>query len=134
MRDHFLTKRQIEVLLLEKDGLSHLEIAKRLGRTVQDIYVIDRRIRENVKKAQNTLYLYEDTGGSIMLPFKGQCELIDILREIINESDKNGIKLKENIIGLLTILRQALKSDISKGRIKKNITIMIRHDGTIKIL
>ncbi|MCL4421235.1 MAG: Tfx family DNA-binding protein [Candidatus Thermoplasmatota archaeon] len=134
MRDHFLTKRQIEVLLLEKDGLSHLEIAKRLGRTVQDIYVIDKRIRENVKKAQNTLYLYEDTGGSIMLPFKGQSELIDILREIINESDKNGIKLKENIIGLLTILRQTLKSDISKGRIKKNITIMIRHDGTIKIL
>ncbi|MCL5988713.1 MAG: Tfx family DNA-binding protein [Candidatus Thermoplasmatota archaeon] len=134
MRDHFLTKRQIEVLLLEKDGLSHLEIAKRLGRTVQDIYVIDKRIRENVKKAQNTLYLYEDTGGSIMLPFKGQSELIDILREIINESDRNGIKLKENIIGLLTILRQALKSDISKGRIKKNITIMIRHDGTIKIL
>ncbi len=134
MRDHFLTKRQIEVLLLEKDGLSHLEIAKRLGRTVQDIYVIDKRIRENVKKAQNTLYLYEDTGSSIMLPFKGQSELIDILREIINESDRNGIKLKENIIGLLTILRQALKSDISKGRIKKNITIMIRHDGTIKIL
>ena len=134
MRDHFLTKRQIEVLLLEKDGLSHLEIAKRLGRTVQDIYVIDRRIRENVKKAQNTLYLYGDTGGSIMLPCKGQSELIDILREIINESDKNGIKLKENIIGLLTILRQTLKSDISKGRIKKNITIMIRHDGTIKIL
>jgi Tfx family DNA-binding protein len=134
VRDHFLTKRQIEVLLLEKDGLSHLEIAKRLGRTVQDIYVIDKRIRENVKKAQNTLYLYEDTGGSIMLPFKGQSELIDILREIINESDRNGIKLKENIIGLLTILRQALKSDISKGRIKKNITIMIRHDGTIKIL
>jgi len=134
MRDHFLTKRQIEVLLLEKDGLSHSEIAKRLGRTVQDIYVIDKRIRENVKKAQNTLYLYEDTGGSIMLPFKGQSELIDILREIINESDRNGIKLKENIIGLLTILRQALKSDISKGRIKKNITIMIRHDGTIKIL
>ena len=121
MRDHFLTKRQIEVLLLEKDGLSHLEIAKRLGRTVQDIYVIDKRIRENVKKAQNTLYLYEDTGGSIMLPFKGQSELIDILREIINESDRKGIKLKENIIGLLTILRQALKSDISKGRIKKNI-------------
>lgn len=134
MRDHFLTKRQIEVLLLEKDGLSHLEIAKRLGRTVQDIYVIDKRIRENVKKAQNTLYLYEDTGGSIMLPFKGQSELIDILREIINGSDRNGIKLKENIIGLLIILRQALKSDISKGRIKKNITIMIRHDGTIKIL
>ena len=134
MRDHFLTKRQMEVLLLEREGLSHLEIAKELGRTVQDIYVIDKRIRENVKKAQNTLYLYEDAGGAIMLPFKVQSELIDILREIIHESDKNGIKLKENIIGLLTILRQALKSDISKGRIKKNITIMISNDGTIRIL
>jgi Tfx family DNA-binding protein len=132
-RDHYLTRRQMEVLSLEREGLSPEEIAHRIGRTVQDVYIIDKRIKTNVRKAQNTISLYEDAGVSVMIHFKPNSELLDILREIVRGSDEAGIKLGENLIGLLTILRQSLRSDINDGRVTRRITVMIRRDGSLKV-
>ncbi len=132
-RDHYLTRRQMEVLAMEKEGMSYEAIARRIGRTVQDVYIINKRIKDNVRKAQNTISLYEDSGGSILLHFNPQSELLDILKEIIGKSDAANIKLGENLIGLLTVLRQALKSDITEGKVKRTVAVMIRKDGSLRI-
>lgn len=127
------TERQYEVLRLRKEGMKPEQMAKHLGVTRQDISVLERRTRDNIEKAMNTLDLAHHMDVLHKFSIRDGMNILEASAAIFNEADRLGIKLQENYLSLAMMVRSAATSSIQKGRITMPLTAYIRNSGHITL-
>ena len=132
--ESFLTNTQIKVLKLRKKGLTQEEIAKLMNTSRANICMIERRARENIEKAKNTLKIYKDIISPIKLVVDKDTDVFQIPKLIYETSNKHNIHINYNSLELIDMIHNDMKNNIEKRIVKKPFVINILEDGNISFM
>ncbi|HIP16916.1 MAG TPA: Tfx family DNA-binding protein [Methanothermococcus okinawensis] len=132
--ESFLTDTQIKVLKLRKKGLTQEEIAKLMNTSRANICMIERRAKENIEKARNTLKIYESIISPIKLVVYKDTDVFQIPKLIYETSNKHNIHIIYNSLELIDIVYNNMKNNIEKRIVKKPFVINILEDGNISFM
>lgn len=132
--ESFLTDTQIKVLKLRRKGLTLEEIANLMNTTKANICMIEKRARENVEKARNTLKIYESIIAPLKITVEEGTDVFQIPKMIYKESDKLNIHVKYNSLELIDLIYRNMKDNIEKRVVKKPFVISVSEDGDVLFL
>ncbi len=130
-RDSFLTPNQLKVLELRAQGLTQEEVAELIGTTRANVSIAEKRAKENIEKARNTLRAFEML-HPIVLNIPRGTDLFQVPVLIYQEADKHGIKILYNTTSLIGVLRRRAKSKISGNRVIEGFKILILRGGRVE--
>ncbi len=129
--ESFLTDTQIKILKLRKKGLTQEEIAKIMNTSRANISMIEKRARENVEKARNTLRIYNDIMAPVKLVVKEGIDVFDIPKMVFKISDENDIHVKYSSLEILDLIHKNVRNNIDKRIVKKPFVINILENGEL---
>ena len=124
-----LTERQMEVLKLRNEGYSQAEIAKKFGKTKQNISTIEKMAWANVKKAENTLKFVKLLEAPIWFSVAENTDLDEIVGMIFSEADKAKIHMIYDRLSLAMKIREEARDKIKHRLILKGFEIGINKEG-----
>ena len=124
-----LTERQMEVLKLRNEGYSQAEIAKKFGKTKQNISTIEKMAWANVKKAENTIKFVKLLEAPIWFNVAENTDLDEIVGRIFSEADKAKIHMTYDSLSLAMKIREEARDKIKHRLILKGFEIGINKDG-----
>lgn len=130
-RNGFLTPTQLKVLELRAQGYTQEEVAELIGTTRVNVSITERRAKENIEKARNTLKAFEML-QPIVLSIPAGMDLFQVPVLIFREADKHGIKVLYNTTSLIGILRRRAESKITGNRVTKGFKILILRGGRVE--
>ncbi len=125
----FLTPRQIQIVRMRKAGLKQSEIASRLGTTRQNIAILERRALEKIEQAAITLQMLEAEGAVCIADIQSGTHILDAVRVLIEKADADGIRLKGNMVDLVSWFKSNMEENIISGRVNAGAKVMILADG-----
>jgi hypothetical protein len=130
-RDTFLTQKQLKVLELRGKGYTQEEIAKLLGTSRVNVCITEKRARENIEKARNTLDAFERL-DPVVLEIPPGIDVFQVPRLIFKEADKHGIKVLYNTTSLIGILRRKAEAKIRGNRVIEGFRVFILRRGKVE--
>ena len=129
-----LTRRQAEIIGLRASGLSTKKIASMIGTGEKNVIIMESRINKKIEEAVNTIRYLQSMKDSLTLKIEAGTDLLNAVREILDFCDKHGIKIKGNIIDILSSLRSGTFGRIDGGRLKDPLNVIVLHSGRWFIL
>lgn len=129
-----LTWRQMEVLKLRNEGYSQAEIAKKFGKTKQNISTIEKMAWANVKKAGNTIKFVKLLEAPIWFSVEENTDLNEIVGRIFSEADKAKIHMTYDSLSLAMKIREEARDKIKHRLILKGFEIGINKDGEMILI
>ncbi len=126
-----LTERQIEVLMLREKGLSQTEISKRLGTTKANICSIEKRARENIQKAENTLRVFRFIKAPIWITVEAGSNLVDVPKVIFSEANKHGIRIPHTGPEIVNVVKESARTRIREWHVLKPLEIAVTKEGEV---
>ncbi len=129
-----LTRRQAEIIGLRASGLSTKQIASMIGTGEKNVIIMESRINKKIEEAVNTIRYLQSMKDSLTLKIEAGTDLLNAVREILDFCDKHGIKIKGNIIDILSSLRSGTFGRIDGGRLKDPLNVIVLHSGRWFIL
>lgn len=129
--ESFLTETQIKILKLRKKGLTQEEIAKLMNTSRANISMIEKRAKENIEKAKNTLKIYTDIIAPLKITIREGTDVFDIPKLIFKKSDEGDIHVRYSSLEILELINKNAKEYIDKRIVKKSFTINILENGEI---
>lgn len=128
----FLTERQFEVLKLRAQGLTQEEIARILGTSRENVSVLEKRAKEKVKRARETIRAFESLNPvKIVLP-QG-LNLFSAPKVVFHKADIHGIKVRYNSTALIGIIRRKAGDKIAVNTIAEPVEIRLLRNGDVII-
>jgi Tfx family DNA-binding protein len=126
---------QYKVLRLRvKEGLSQAEIAKMLGTTRENITIIEKRAKRNLRLAEETIQAYKLLSCITKVNIEAGTHLVDVPGIIIRAGDSIGVKLNVNFTRIYDEIRFKAGDCVSGSRVVKPFTIAIFRDGNIEVI
>lgn len=132
-RSGLLTEDQLTVLGYRLDGLKQEEIAMRLGTTRQNVSLIERRARGNLRKAEATLRAYRRLLTAATVELKSDTHLVDVPRMLVDAADAANIKITIDFALVYKELRDEARDSIRGTRVINPILLHILKDGKIDV-
>ncbi len=129
--ESFLTETQIKILKLRKKGLTQEEIAKIMNTSRANISMIEKRAKENIEKAKNTLKIYNNIMAPVKITIREGTDVFDIPKLIFKKSDEGDIHVRYSSLEILELINKNVKEYIDKRIVKKSFTINILENGEI---
>jgi len=130
-----LSDRQFEVLQLRiEKGLSQAEVANILGTTRENVTIIEKRARRNIRLAEETLQIYRLLLCMEKIKIEAGTHLMDVPGILVKFGDSIGMKLKINFTRMYDEIRFKARDCISGSRVVKTFTIAIFKDGSIEVI
>lgn len=135
-REHgFLSDRQFKVLQLRvKNGLLQAEVASILGTTRENVTLIEKKARRNIRLAKETLQAYRLLLTITKIPIEVGVHRMDIAGILVKAGDSMGVKLKVNFTRIYDEIRFEAGDCIVGNRVVKPFTIAIFRDGNIEVV
>jgi len=133
VEDSFLTDMQIKVLKLRKKGLTQEEIAKMFGTSRANISMIEKRARENIKKAYNTIKIYNQIMAPLSIEIEEGIDVLKIPDIVFEKADNEGIKVKYNTLELIEFIKEHASEFIEKRTVKKKFKIYVLENGELDV-
>lgn len=131
--DSFLTDIQIKILELRKKGYTQDEIAKIMGTSRANISMIEKRARENVEKAKNTLRIYYNIMAPLKVEIIEGTDVLEIPKMVFMKSDERNIHINYNSLELIEFIIKNAKKYIENRIVKEPFIINILENGEINI-
>ena len=128
-----LTEEQLRVLGYRLDGLRQEEIAIKLGSTRQNISIIERRARQNLVKAEETLRAYRRLLTVATVELKPNTHLVDVPRMLVDAADDAKVKISIDFSLVYKELRDKARDSIRGTRTVKPILVHILKDGKVDV-
>ncbi|MGC8569369.1 MAG: Tfx family DNA-binding protein [Nitrososphaeria archaeon] len=128
-----LTSRQLHILRLRRLGKGYDEIAKELGTTPENIYIIEKRALRNLKLAFDTIRVA--TSGDIVLKIKipAGTKLVNVPPMITSRADEAGIKLRGNFTKIFDDIRYGALGAVKGNVLEKDIYVYVLSDGSFYV-
>ena len=132
-RHGLLTETQVKVLKLRLGGLTQEETAAKLGTTHQNISIIEKRTKRNLRLAEETIRLYEAITTATSMEIKPGTHMVDIPRLVLDAADKAKVKLKADFTRIYNEVRFKAAGCVEGTKVTKPIKLLILKDGDIEI-
>jgi Tfx family DNA-binding protein len=128
-----LTEEQIKVLGYRLDGLKQDVIAGKLGTTRQNVSIIEKRARGNLRKAEETLKAFRRLQTAATVELGLNTHLVDVPRMLVNAADRAGVKISIDFSLVYKELHDEAQGSILGTRVKKPILLHILKDGKVDV-
>lgn len=128
-----LTEAQVEVLKLRLTGLTQEEVSARLGTTHQNIAIIEKRGKRNIKLAEETIRMYDEITTATSIEIKPGTHMVDIPRQVLDAADKANIKLRADFTRIYNEIKFKTAECVEGTKVIKPIMLRILKDGDIEI-
>lgn len=129
----FLTDQQIEILKLRELGLTQKKIAEKIGTTRENVSIIEKRGRINIERCRETLRQWEKIKAPVIIKIDKGADVLDIPKLIFSEADKNGIKVRLNLVEIIARLGAEKKEVIKNRTLTGDLEVLIMNDGEIRL-
>jgi hypothetical protein len=133
MERTFLTKAQQRVLEFRAKGMSQAEIARILKTSRANISILERRARENVARAEQTVKLAAKLRAPIILKVEEEADLFSLPKQLFERADKVGIRVKLTAADIVTKIRQEAGNKIHGRSVTKPFEMAVTSEGDIII-
>jgi len=127
----FFTEKQWQVLQLRSQGQTQKEIAGRLGTSRENVSILEKRARENVERARETLALYESL-EAIRIPIPKGGDLFSVPEAILRKADRHGVRVLHSKTDLIGLLRRHRASHIQGNRILSDFQVLLLRNGRVQ--
>ncbi|MBP2144312.1 Tfx family DNA-binding protein [Methanococcus voltae] len=131
--ESFLTDVQVKVLDLRKKGHTQDEIAKKMGTSRANISMIEKRAKENVEKARNTLSIYSDIIAPSRIIIPEGTDVFEIPKIVFSKSDEDEIHVRYTSLEIMEFINQNAKKYIRNRFVKEPFIVTIMQTGEIYI-
>ena len=133
MNRGLLTEKQYRVLLCRNKGMTQSETAEELHTTRANVSMIERRARNKIEQARETLQAYQATltDHSVRIP-KGT-KTYDIPPAVLGEGDRFGIHIQSNIVEIIRMVKDAHPSLLEGGRTNRVVTFAFNQKGKLRL-
>ena len=131
MKENLLTDRQKEVLRYRKQGLTQQQIADLINTSKANVCTIEKAAQENIKKARDTLEFLYTLDANHLCTVKEGTDFIVAAKEIFNEAEKMGIKVRYDTISLINRMRDSNPERFRARYIREDIEVYINSDGEV---
>jgi Tfx family DNA-binding protein len=128
-----LTKRQLRVLQLRRQGLSQAEVAKRLGTTRSNISILEKRAHQNIQRAERTIHQWMMIQAPISLSLKAGTDVFDLPKMIFEAADKISMRLPITSLDIVVQLRRKAPRIFKKRSLEQDTEIYVTEDGEILV-
>ena len=132
--ESFLTETQIKVLKLRRKGLTLEEIAKLMNTTKANICMIEKRARENIEKARNTLLIYQSIVAPLRFRVKEGTDVFQIPKMIYERCNNLGIHVRYNSLELIDLIYKHMRDRIDRRVVKRPFIVSVTEDGEVLLL
>lgn len=133
MKRGLLTKKQFEVLRLRVQGLTQEEIAKRLKTTRVNITIMERRVRQKIEAARETLRLIEKFESPVHVTVKPGTDVFEVPGLVLNVANTKGIHVRENATKIVEMISTKESTKLDGRRVIEPFDIMITSKGDVHI-
>ena len=133
MATGFLTEKQIQVLRLRSEGLTQAEVAKQFGTTRVNVSIVERRARDNIRRARETLLALKTFKIAVSVVIEPGTHMVDIPRILLNRADEANIKVTSDFLKILKDIKAQAKKKVRGVRAIKPIPVRIMQDGHLVI-
>jgi len=130
----FLTKRQVQVLLLRFQGFSQQEVAKMMGTTRANISKLERRAHQNIIASRKTIHDWMKIQAPIMSQIPVGTDVLRVPDMIFREADQVGIHLPANSIDLIVRLKDKAPFLFKRQNLPRDVVIFISREGQILLI
>ena len=124
----------MDILKLRNAGLTQEEIAKKFNTTRQNIAMIEKRGKRNLRLAEETIGEYVKITSAASVKVMPGIHMVDIPRFVIDAADKANVKLKADFTRVYNEIRFKAPECVEGTRVVRPITVLILEDGDIEII
>ena len=128
-----LTKRQLRVLQLRRQGLSQAEVAMKLGTTRSNISILEKRAYQNIQRAEQTIHQWMMIQAPISLSLKAGTDVFDLPKMIFEAADKISMRLPITSLDIVVQLRRIAPRIFKKRSLEQDVEIYVTEDGEILV-
>ncbi len=129
--ESFFTERQVQVIKLREKGLTHEEIADKFGTTKPNIYILEKKAKNNLEKARNTIKIWKEIKSVLEYDLEKGADAFEVPKKIYKKADQKDIKVETSSTEIVQFLRD---EEVVNGRkVSENNKILVLEDGTIEL-
>jgi hypothetical protein len=129
----FLTAAQFNVLELKAKGLTQAEIARRLKTSRANISILERRARENIARAEQTIKLAARLRAPVVLEVKAGTDIFNVPNSLYKAADAAKIRVKLTAPDIVAKIRDEARDNISGRSVVKPFWLAVARDGNVLI-
>ncbi len=132
-REGLLTRRQVAVLKLRRQGLSQQEVAEILGTTRSNVSILEKRALQNVFRARATLREWTMIHAPISITIPAGTDLFDLPGLVFQEADRAGIKLEIGSVDIVVQIREKAPEALRKRVVVRDLEVAVTEDGLVLV-
>lgn len=129
----FLTELQVRVVKLRSRGMSLREAASVLGTSHQNVSVAERRARENVRAAEDTILAFRVATAAVKVVVPEGTHLAEVPKMVMGECDRAGVRLRADFTLIFKLLRFSRPPCVEGNRLKTPIIVLVDAEGYVSI-
>ncbi len=129
----FLTELQLRVVKLRAKGMSLREVAAVIGTSHQNVSVAERRARENVRAAEETILAYRVATAAVKVIIREGTHLADVPRVVMEECDRAGVRLKGDFTLIFKLLRFSRTRCVDGNTLSRPVIVLVDKEGYLSI-
>lgn len=129
----FLTELQLRVVKLRSKGMSLREVAAVLGTSHQNVSVAERRARENVRAAEDTILAYRAATAAVKVVVPAGTHLVDVPRIVMEECDKAGVRLRADFTLIFKLIKFSRPPCVEGQRLSKPVVVLVDREGYVSV-
>ena len=126
-----LTSRQWEVVRFRTQGLTQIEVAKKLKTTRENVSEIEHRARLKIEAAKATLAALQELDAPRKVLIPNGTSIFEAVSMIILRADILGVRLLNTADEVLANIRSTWKSRIRGHRLTSLAKVEIAKDGSL---
>lgn len=133
MRDKetFLTETQEKVLKLRSEGLTQADIAEKLETSRSNICSLEKRAKQNIKKAENTVNLAKKIQSPVKLTIKSNEDILDSVKRLFSKANEADIHVASDTPSLISKIQKEAGQKLEGRRSVEEIKLFITPDGEV---
>lgn len=129
----FLTEKQIKVLRLREEGKTQAEIARKLQTSRSNIHSIEKRAKENIEKAENTLQISKKIKSPVMVKIKINEDIMEGSKKLLSKADEKEIHVSSDMPELISKIRNEAEGKLEGRRAIKEIELYLSQNGKVQV-
>lgn len=129
----FLTELQLKVIKLRARGMSLREVASILGTSHQNVSVAERRARDNVRAAEDTILAYRAATAAVKVTVPEGTRLVDVPRIVMEECDRAGVRLRADFTLIFKLIRFSRPPCVEGQRLSRPVIVLVDGEGYLSI-
>lgn len=130
--DVVLTQRQIEILVLRRQGLTQGDVAERLGTTSANVSIVEKSARDNVEKARRTVEFIESLSTHMLVEVEEGDDVQSVVGKVYDEADSHDVQIEYSKPEFYSKIHDEVREHLEGSRFSVSMTVGVTEKGGIE--